>query len=74
MIKLESMIRLAVLCALTALIAMSCKDQSVLPQEKGISDDIRANFEALGFDVSDIEMIPTGNPLEGKVEESDYLL
>jgi hypothetical protein len=57
-------------------IAPSCSDQNVTPEitQDVISDDVRAQFKKLGFDVSDIRMISADNPLTGKSGKKNYLL
>jgi hypothetical protein len=57
-------------------IAPSCSDQDVKPEttQDAISDDVRAQFKKLGFDVSDIRMISADNPLTGESGKMNYLL
>lgn len=57
-------------------IAPSCSDQDVTPEAVSdeISDDVRAQFKELGFDVSDIRLVSAENPLTGKTGKKNYLL
>ncbi|MCI4667777.1 MAG: zinc-dependent metalloprotease [Bacteroidia bacterium] len=75
MIKLGNLLKAGVLLTLFSFLFVSCTEQSVVPQkEDGISNEIKANFEALGFDISDIEMVPAGDPIKGEITGSEYLL
>ena len=64
--------------AMTIVIAcgfvLSCTDQEVRPTEKGISKDVIAKFQELGFDVSDIRRVPDDNPFTGNQGKYNYVL
>lgn len=55
-------------------IAQSCSDQAIKPDmPQGITDQLRAEFTALGFDASDLKIVDRYNPLTGETE-TNYLL
>lgn len=58
------------------LIAPSCSDQDVAPDApvQGITDEVKAQFKDLGFDISDIQLISADNPLTGQSGRMNYLL
>ncbi len=55
-------------------IAQSCSDESLRPSPADdLTDDVREQFKALGFDVSDMQIVDLHNPLTGQTERQ-YLL
>jgi hypothetical protein len=70
--------KIAVATAIVAIfaIAPSCSDQDARPEPTSdvISDDVRAQFKKLGFDVSDMRIITADNPLTGESGVKHYLL
>jgi hypothetical protein len=71
--------KIAIAMAIVAVfcIAPSCSDQDLKPETTSpdqISDDVRAQFKKLGFDVSDIRLISADDPLTGKSGKKNYLL
>lgn len=71
--------KIAIAMAIVAVfcIAPSCSDQDLKPETTSpdqISDDVRAQFKKLGFDVSDIRLISADNPITGKSDKKNYLL
>ncbi|HEY0742378.1 MAG TPA: M57 family metalloprotease [Chryseosolibacter sp.] len=57
------------------IIAPSCSDQELQPQQdNGVSDDVKAQFKQLGFDVSDIRLVSDANPLSSRFGAKDYIL
>lgn len=68
--------KLTIAMAIVAIfgIAQSCSDPGVAPEmPEAISDDLRADFTALGFDASDMQIVNHFNPLTGR-SERNYLL
>jgi hypothetical protein len=64
----------SVLTLIAMLLVVSCNEQGVTPDISGeISDDVKAQFVKLGFDVSDIRTISEINPITGK-SATNYLL
>src|SRR5687768_17564229 len=56
-------------------IALSCSDQQVKPEVPDeVSDEVRAQFKDLGFDVSDLRIVNEKNPLTGETGIRHYLL
>jgi hypothetical protein len=56
-------------------IALSCSDQQVKPKVPDeVSDEVRAQFKELGFDVSDLRIVNEKNPLTGETGIRHYLL
>lgn len=56
-------------------IALSCSDQPVEPAVADeITDQVRAQFKDLGFDVSDMSIVTERNPLTGESGIKYYLL
>jgi hypothetical protein len=71
--------KIAIAMAIVAVfcIAPSCSDQDLKPETTSpdqISDDVRAQFKKLGFDVTDIRLISADDPLTGKSGKKNYLL
>jgi hypothetical protein len=56
------------------IIAPSCSDQELKPQENEVSPDIKAQFKELGFDVSDIRIVNDENPFSSRFGSTYYLL
>lgn len=68
--------KLTIALAIVAIfgIAQSCSDQAIKPDmPQPITDQLRADFAALGFDVSDLQTVNRYNPLTGETE-FNYLL
>lgn len=51
----------------------SCTDQELRPSDGVISKDVISKFKDLGFDVSDIQRVPSNNPFISS-DEYNYLL
>jgi len=73
--KKQTLTKLLLGLSLSVVFLNSCqKDQDLTAADQPvITDDIKANFEDLGFDVSDIEVVTDNNPLTGE-SETKYLL
>lgn len=57
------------------IIAPSCSEQELKPEQTSeISDDVKAQFRELGFDVSDIRIVNDENPLSSRFGSKYYLL
>lgn len=57
------------------IIAPSCSEQELQPEQVSeISDDVKTQFRALGFDVSDIRIVNDENPLSSRFGSKYYLL
>lgn len=65
---------IAMAIVLTCAFVFSCTDQEVRPDEQSITPEVIAQFKDLGFDVSDIKMIPSNNPITGNTGKYNYLL
>jgi hypothetical protein len=69
--------RLTIAMSIVAMfiIAPSCSDQELKPEQSSeISDDVKAQFKKLGFDVSDIRIVNDENPLSSRFGARYYLL
>lgn len=56
-------------------IAPSCSEQDAKPElQAEISDETIAQFKSLGFDVKDIRLVPSDNPLKARSGGKNYLL
>ena len=73
--KKQTLTKLLLGLSLSVVFLNSCqKDKDLTAADQPvITDDIKANFEDLGFDVSDIEVVTDNNPLTGE-SETKYLL
>lgn len=57
------------------IIAPSCSDQELQPaQDNEVSEDVKAQFKQLGFDVSDIRMVSDANPFSSRFGSKQYIL
>jgi len=73
--KKQTLTKLLLGLSLSVVFLNSCqKDKDLTATDQPvITDDIKANFEDLGFDVSDIDVVTDNNPLTGE-SETKYLL
>jgi len=57
---------------------VSCSKNEVAPKVETVpdkvSEDVKAQFTKLGFDASDMKLIPSQNPITGESGENNYLL
>jgi hypothetical protein len=68
---------LVALVASTSFFYTSCTEQeeNIAPNaEELVTDEVKANFKNLGFDVSDITTVPAWNPFDGSLPGYNYLL
>lgn len=69
--------RVAIALSIVAIfvIAPSCSEQEAKPEmDAEISDAVLAQFKDLGFDVSDIRLIPADNPFTKSTGKKNFLL
>ncbi|MGK7389415.1 MAG: M57 family metalloprotease [Candidatus Cyclobacteriaceae bacterium M2_1C_046] len=52
----------------------SCNEEEIQPDQLQISPEVIAQFESLGFDVSDIEKKHNHNPITGETDGFHYIL
>ncbi len=65
---------IAVAIVTTCGFVFSCTDQEVRTDEKVISKAVVTKFKDLGFDVTDIRLVPDHNPITGNSGKYNYLL
>src|SRR6185436_19612238 len=65
---------IAVAIVTTCGFVFSCTDQEVRTDGQVISKTAITQFKDLGFDVSDIRLIPDHNPITGASGKNNYLL
>lgn len=52
----------------------SCTENDLAQKDGVVSEEVKAKFVELGFDVSDIRMVPDDNPLTGGSSSMNYVL
>ncbi len=72
---LNSLKRSAAACMTAALLFWSCNQNEIQPtSDNVITDSEKDKFTSLGFDVSDIQKVPAGNPISGQMNGFNYIL
>jgi hypothetical protein len=71
--KTRSMLLATLALALAVTFMYSCSQEAEQPQLDEISEETKAKFTELGFDVSDVQLVSNHNPLTGETSR-DYLL
>ncbi len=72
--NLRTMLKPAVFAIAISFFLFSCSTDTMEPDKPSISEDVVAEFTNLGFDASDIQLVPNDNPFTGQSGGFDYML